>query len=95
MQTERVTFLTTPAHKAALDAFAASQGKSIGHVVREATSEFISQPSPDDEAAFAALVSEVNLAVPKISASIERMIATLDKNHAETDAFLREMGVRK
>ncbi len=26
MQTERVTFLTTPDHKAALDAFAASNG---------------------------------------------------------------------
>jgi uncharacterized protein (DUF1778 family) len=95
MQSERVTFLTTPDHKAALDAFAASQGKSIGHVVREATSEFISQPSPDDEAALAALVAEVNSAVPKMSASIERIIATLDKTHSETDAFLREMGVRK
>ena len=41
MQTERVTFLTTPDHKAALDAFAASNGKSVGHVVREATSRYI------------------------------------------------------
>ena len=37
MQTERVTFLTTPDHKAALDAFAASTGMSVGHVVREAS----------------------------------------------------------
>ena len=29
MHTERVTFLTTPDHKAALDAFAASSGRSV------------------------------------------------------------------
>ena len=34
MQTERVTFLTTPDHKAALDAFAVGSGRSVGHVVR-------------------------------------------------------------
>ena len=41
MQTERVTFLTTPDHKAALDAFAANSGMSVGRVVREATTRYI------------------------------------------------------
>lgn len=71
MQTERVTFLTTPDHKAALDAFAASQGKSIGHVVREATSRYLAQEG-DEEAELAALVSEANRAIPKMkSCSIQ------------------------
>jgi len=40
MQTERVTFLTIPADKAAVDAFARVNGMSVGHVVREATSRY-------------------------------------------------------
>ena len=80
MQTERVTFLTTPDHKAALDAFARDSGTSVGHVVREATSQFMSQPTAAEEAELRALV--------------DRMVATLDKTHRETDAFLKAMGVR-
>jgi signal transduction protein with GAF and PtsI domain len=94
MQTERVTFLTTPDHKAALDAFATSNGMSVGHVVREATSQFIAQPTPEEEAELRALIDQVNDAVPKMNASIGRMLETLDRTHRETDAFLREMGVR-
>ncbi|WP_375271549.1 hypothetical protein [Sphingomonas sp.] len=98
MQTERVTFLTTPDHKAALDAFAASNGKSVGHVVREATSHYIAQaPAGDDdgeEAELAALVAEANAAIPQMRASIDRMIETLDASHRKVDAFLREAGVR-
>jgi signal transduction protein with GAF and PtsI domain len=94
MQTERVTFLTTPDHKAALDAFAASSGMSVGHVVREATSQFIAQPTPEEEAELAALVEQVNDAIPKMNASIDSMIATLDATHRKVDAFLREAGVR-
>ena len=95
MQTERVTFLTTPDHKAALDAFARETGMSIGHVVREASSQYIAQPTPSEEGELAALVEQVNEAIPKMAASIDRMIARLDESHRATDAFLREMGVRK
>ena len=94
MQTERVTFLTTREHKVALDAFASERGESVGNVVREATARFIGQPTEEEEAGLAALVEQVNDAVPKMQASIDRMIATLDKSHLETDAFLRKMGVR-
>ena len=94
MQTERVTFLTSREHKAALDAFAFERGESVGNVVREATARFIGQPTEEEEAGLAALVEQVNDAVPKMQASIDRMIATLDKSHLETDAFLRKMGVR-
>lgn len=95
MQTERVTFLTTPDHKAALDAFAASNGQSVGHVVREATSQYIGQPTPDEETELAALVQQVNEAIPKMNASIERIIERLDATHSRVDAFLRDTGVRK
>ena len=95
MQTERVTFLTSRDNKAALDAFAARRGESVGNVLREAASRYIGQGEQDDEAELAALVVEVNQAVPKMRASIDNMIETLDKSHRETDAFLREIGVRK
>jgi predicted HD phosphohydrolase len=94
MQTERVTFLTTPDHKAALDAFARESGMSVGHVVREATNQFIAQPTAEEEAELRVLTDQVNDAVPKMTASIDRIVATLDRTHAETDAFLRRMGVR-
>ena len=94
MQTERVTFLTSREHKAALDAFASERGESVGNVVREATARFIGQPTEEEEAELAALVEQVNDAVPKMHASIDRMIETLDKSHRETDAFLKKMGVR-
>ena len=94
MQTERVTFLTSREHKAALDAFASKRGESVGNVVREATAKYIGQPTEEEEAELAALVAQVNEAIPKMHASIDRMIETLDKSHRETDAFLRKMGVR-
>ena len=96
MQTERVTFLTTPDHKAALDAFATSNGVSVGQVVREATSQFIAEPREQDldEAMFKLLIDEINVAAPRILASMDRLSATMQELHKENDAFLREMGMR-
>ncbi|MBC3942833.1 hypothetical protein [Sphingomonas albertensis] len=94
MQTERVTFLTTPDHKAALDAFASSNGQSVGHVLREASSQYIGKPTADEEAELAVLVQQVNEAIPKMNASIDSMIATMDASHMRIDALLRDMGVR-
>jgi hypothetical protein len=94
MQTERVTFLTSREHKAALDAFAAERGESVGNVVREATARYIGQPTAQEEAELAALVEQVNEAVPKMRASIDRMIATMEQSHRKTDEFLRKMGAR-
>ncbi len=73
MQTERVTFLTTPDHKAALDAFAAENGRSVGHVVREASSRYIAQPSGADE-----FEEALRLALPDLEATLTRMSATVD-----------------
>lgn len=96
MQTERVTFLTTPDHKAALDAFAASNGKSVGHVVREASAIYIAQAAVDeDEQQLAALVREVNMAVPRMRADIKDAIASIDHANAVVDAVLSGEGPRR
>jgi hypothetical protein len=94
MHSERITYLATSDQKAALEAFARERGESVGNVVREATARFIGQPTEEEEAMLAALIYEVNQAVPKMNASIDRMIETLEKSHRETAVFLRNMGVR-
>jgi ABC-type transporter Mla subunit MlaD len=96
MQTERVTFLTTPDHKAALDAFAASNGKSVGHVVREASAIYIAQAAADeDEEQLAALVREVNEAVPRMREDIKSAIASINRANATIDAVLSGEGPRR
>lgn len=95
MQTERVTFLTSREHKKALDAFASKRGESVGNVVREATARYIGQPTDEEEAELAALVAQVNEAIPKMNASIDHMQEILQNSHREMDKLLREMGVRR
>lgn len=96
MQTERVTFLTSRDHKAALDAYAARTGKSVGHVVREATSRFIEQPADADaeEEALKLLARELNEAAPRIRASLERISTNIRELRDENEAFFREQGMR-
>ena len=95
LQTERVTYLTSAEQKAALEAFAKARGESVGNVVREATARYISLPSEDEEAGLAALVAQVNEAIPKMNESLDQMSQTLRNSHKEIDAFLREKGIRK
>ena len=93
MQTERVTFLTTPDHKAALDAFAASNGMSVGHIVREATSRFIAQqPNAEEAAAFERLVPEIEALLPRWHARMDRMEADLDRAHTAVREALARAG---
>ncbi|KQN02000.1 MULTISPECIES: hypothetical protein [Sphingomonas] len=89
MQTERVTFLTTPDHKAALDAFAANSGMSVGRVVREATTRYIATPaSRDEEAALAFLAPEIEAAVDDMKMSIQSMRENIARTCAVVDAVL-------
>jgi hypothetical protein len=90
MQTERVTFLTTPDHKAALDAFARENGMSVGHVVREATSRYIVDPAPssDDERVVDLLVPLVNDAVVDMRETIAAMRGDIARACAVVDAVL-------
>lgn len=77
MQTERVTFLTTPDHKAALDAFASSNGISVGHVVREATSSYIAQESVEEEEARTLILDEVERALPHMQDDLNAIRASI------------------
>lgn len=97
MQTERVTYLTTAEQKAALEAFARTRGQSVGNVVREATSRYISEPgfSVEEEEALKFLAEELKEAVPKIRASLERSISKLETTRKDVDKMLRDAGVRK
>jgi len=94
MQTERVTFLTSPDHKAALDAFAASNGMSVGHVVREATTRYVAEGEMDEDERFKLLLNELEKALPEMHAALDRAIAGQRKLRADMDAMLREAGLR-
>lgn len=91
MQTERVTFLTSRDHKAALDAFARESGMSVGHLVREATSRYLAEGDLQDEEALTLLTREVEDAVPRMRADIQDAIAAIEKaNRAVDDALAGE-----
>ena len=94
MHSERVTYLATADQKAALEKFARTRGESVGSVLREAVSEYMAQPTPQEEAELAALVEQVNEAIPKMNASIDRMSETLRRSREKLDHFLREKGLR-
>ena len=98
MQTERVTFLTSREHKAALDKFAASRGESVGSVVRDATSQYITRPpqaNGEEEAALALLLDELESAIPKWNAKFDSMEAALDHAHHEVRKALAAVEATK
>ncbi len=96
MQTERVTYLTSAEHKAALEAFAKARGESVGNVLREAASRYISEPviSDTEEEALKLLAKELNEAAPRIQASLDRTSKTLRDLHDEMDEFFKQQGIR-
>jgi signal transduction protein with GAF and PtsI domain len=83
MRTERVTYLTSAEQKAALEAFAKARGESVGSVLREATLTYMAEVPLNDEDKLDILVAELNVALPAIEASFERMTKKLDAAHAE------------
>lgn len=90
MQTERVTFLTTPDHKAALDAFAASSGRSVGHVVREATAGYIAQGvRAEAERELELLLPEAEAAISAMNEDITAMRTMIAEARAAVDAALQ------
>ena len=88
MQTERVTFLTTPDHKAALDAFAAGAGQSVGHVLREASSRYLTEGQADDEEALALLAQEIEAVVPRMRSDMRETIDAIDRANRIVDGIL-------
>ena len=94
MRTERVTFLTSVDHKAALDAFARESGMSVGHVVREATSRYVTEGEMDEDERFKLLIDELNDALPEMHAALDRAIIGQQKLRADVDTMLRDAGLR-
>lgn len=94
MQTERVTFLTTPDHKAALDAFAAGNGMSVGHVVREATTRYVAEGDMGEDERFKLLIDELGDALPEMHAALDRAIEGQQRLRADIDDLLRKAGLR-
>jgi hypothetical protein len=93
MRTARTTVLMTPEEKAALEKRAANRGVSSGEYIRLAVDNF-EKVSDEDVAELAALVEEVNKAVPKMKASLDQTSKTLRKLLRENEAFFRERGIR-
>ena len=93
MQTERVTFLTTPDHKAALDAFAASNGMSVGHVVREATTRYVVEGDMSEDDRFKLLINELDDALPAMHAALDQAIEGQQRLRADIDTKLRDAGL--
>jgi hypothetical protein len=94
MQTERVTFLTSRTGKAAIAKRAAAQGVSMGEYVRRKV-EDEDEMTAEQEAELAALVSQVNEAVPMMRQSLDRSIEIVETTRREVDAMLRNAGLRK
>jgi len=93
MRSERVTVLMKPAEKAALEAKAAKRGVSSGEYLRLAVDNF-DKLSDDQEAELAALAAELNAALPKMKASLDRSCKVLEDLHRENEAFFKKRGIR-
>jgi hypothetical protein len=92
MRSARVTVLMKPEEKKELEAKAKRRGVSSGEYLRLAVDNF-EKVSDEDEAELAALVEEVNNAVPKMKASLERTSKSVRKLLRENEAFFRERGI--
>jgi len=86
MQTERVTFLTSPDQKAKLDAYAARNGQSVGHVLREASIRYmVEEHVGDDE--LSVMLKELEASLPQMQASFE----SIEQSISESRAALTEV----
>lgn len=93
MQTERVTYLTSAEHKAALETFAKSRGESVGNVLREATARYIAAPlagEAEKEAELSLLTTELELALPDMRADIEAMRQSIREANEAIESYHAE-----
>ena len=93
MRTERMTILLSPTSKAAVSARAAAQGLSVGEYVRRKI-EDEDDLDPEQEAELAALVREVNAAMPRMTESLDDMIATLRRTREKVERSLHRASAR-
>ncbi len=93
MQSERITFLTTPESKASIVAKAARRGISTGEYIRLAVENLPEETAEEEELAF--IIGELVAAIPEMKASLERTTKRLETAIRESDRKLREAGLRK
>ena len=94
MQTERVTFLTSRDHKAALDEFAKESGMSVGHVLREASLRYVVEGDMNEDERFKLLIDELRDSLPFMHAALDHAIQGQQNLRADIDQMLREAGLR-
>lgn len=92
MQSERVTFLTSPEGKAAIAARAAASGVSIGEYIRRKVEDNDDLTSAQEEE-LQLLVDQINLAVPKMRKALDNASNILSDLRKENDEFFRSRGI--
>lgn len=99
MQTERVTFLTSREHKAALDAFARESGTSIGHMMREASSRYIAAngngKDDEDEEALELALAEIETVLATWPAKFDSMEHSIDQARAAIAKAIADVDATK
>ena len=89
MQTERITILASPAAKRDMTDRANARGLSLGEYLRRRGLEDDGM-TLEQEAELGMLVNEVNAAVPRIQATMDRIGETVRRLREENDAFFCE-----
>jgi hypothetical protein len=92
MQTDRMTILVDPTYKASVTRRAVARGVSTSEHVRNALDSF-DATSEAEEAELAALVAEVNRAIPRMQEAFDNMSGVIAALKAENDAFFADKGV--
>ena len=94
MRNARLTVLLRADEKAEWEARAARRGVSSSEYVREVVNgdELV---TAEQEAELAALVREANDAIPKMSASIERIAKRLESMARKNEEFFEKMGLAR
>lgn len=88
-----MTILMSDDEKTGVETLASQMGVSNSEYVRLAVDNY-SNISVEQEAELAALVAEVNKAIPEMRASLDRSCERLEATHKKVDALLRESGFR-
>ncbi len=94
MRTARLTVLLKEDEKAEWEARAARRGVSSSEYVRQVVNDD-ERITAEQEAELAALVREANDAIPKMSASIERITDRLEAMARKNEAFFEKMGLSR
>jgi len=94
MRTARLTVLLKDDEKAEWEARAARRGISSSEYVRQIVNDD-ERVTAEQEAELATLVREANEAIPKMSASIERITKRLEAMAQKNEAFFEKMGLSR